>query len=351
MIPLASPRVDQSAIDAVTDLLERGVLSTNAVVAEFEDRFSDFVGRERGVAVASGSVALELALEATFDPGDSIAVSPYNCGAVLYSVLRSDLSPVFVDADLDTAALDPVALRETDAHADLDGVFVSHLFGHPARVEETLEVAASLDATVVEDFAQAPGATFAGEPVGSVGRVGVCSFGATKNLTTAEGGVVVTDDESVAEYVVEQRSNTDDVAPPPRSVRMNDVEAAIGLSQLNHYDEVLDRKRSIAAIYRGELADATVETFPVASRASHVYHAFPVLHEDADDLADHLEAEGVETSRLYDVPLHQYAAAPATSDAFPVAERLSDRVVILPIHAELSDGEARTVADAVASFP
>lgn len=348
MIPLASPRVGEDGIDRVTDLLASGMLSTGDVVAEFEDAFSSFVSRTHGVAVASGSVALELALEATFTDGDAIALSPYNCGSVLYSVQRVGLTPVFVDADPATGAIDPDALGELDA--DVDGVLLSHLFGHPADVDSVRSVAGALDATIVEDFAQAPGATVDGELIGSIGRVSVCSFGATKNLTTAEGGMVVTDETDIASYVSQQRSNTDDVTPPPRSVRMNDIEAAIGLAQLDRYDDILERKRSIAAIYRDELADVSVDLLPVAPWASHVYHAFPVLHGDADTLAAHLREANIETSRLYNKPLHEYDAAPATTESYPVAERFASEVVLLPIHAELTTEEAHTIAAAVAAF-
>ena len=347
MIPLGAPAVGDTGIDHVVELLEDGLLSTGEVVAEFEARFSSFVGRSHGVAVASGSVALELALESIFNEGDRVALSPYNCGSMLYSVLHAGLRPVFVDADHETAGIDPDALAEA---APVDGVVSSHLFGHPARISEIKEVCERLGATLVDDFAQAPGATAHGEPVGSVGSVGVCSFGATKNLTTAEGGIVVTDDPTVAEYVRDQRTNTHDVTPPPRSVRMNDIEAAIGLSQLDSYDATTDRKCAVATIYRKRLSDLPVELLPEQPWATDVYHAFPVLTPDADRLTAHLDGREIGTSRLYETPLHEYDAAPPVDGEYPVAERFADEVVLLPIHGEVTDSQARTVADAVTDF-
>jgi len=348
MIPLGSPEVDQSGIEKVGNLLDSGLLSTGEVVADFEEMFSEFSSRERGVAVASGSIALELALEATFEKGDTVALSPYNCGSVLYSVQRAGLSPAFVDADPDTAALSADALRQTD-HT-IDGILLSHLFGHPADIKAILDIADTRDATIVEDFAQAPGATVNGRPVGSFGRVSICSFGATKNLTTAEGGMVVTDNEDIAEYVTQQRSNTGDVVPPPRSARMNDIEAAIGQSQLAHYDETINRKRSVASIYREELADVSVELFPVTSWATHVYHAFSILYNNADALAAHLRKNNVGTNRLYNTPLHKYEAAPPVHDSYPITERLANEVVLLPIHGQVTDAQAHTVAETVKTF-
>lgn len=345
MIPLGAPQIDDEGVQAVVAALESGTLSVGDRVAAFEDRFCELVGREHGVAVASGSVALELALEACFDGGDRVAISPYNCGSVLYSILRVDLDPVFVDADPETAAISPAALRRRE---DIDGVVLAHLFGHPADVDGVVAAADDLNATIVEDFAQAPGATYDGRPVGAVGRVSVCSFGATKNVTTAEGGIVVTDDRAIAGYASAQRSNTDDVTPPPRSVRMNDIEAEIGLHQLDRYGDALERKRAVAAIYRDRLDG--VEMPDVAEWATHVYHAFPVLHESAHDLAAHLGANGVGTSRLYNTLLSEYDAAPSVDDEFPVARRFANETVLLPIHAGVSHALAETVAQTVDAF-
>lgn len=348
MIPLATPKVASDGINRVVNLLESGILSTGEIVSEFETQFGEYVGRECGIAVASGSVALELALEAIFEAGDSIAISPYNCGTILYSVQRADLQPVFVDADPNTASVDPARLQ--DHAVDLEGVLLSHLFGRPADVEAIRDIAASHKLTIVEDFSQAPGAMIDGEMIGAVGQASVCSFGATKNVTTAEGGIVLTDDSVVAEYIEAQRSNTHDISPPPRSVRMNDIEAAIGCSQLQTYHETLDRKRSIAAIYREQLSNVEVDLLPDPMEAKHAYQSFPIRHEDADELASFLNKNDIGTSRLYDTPLHEYKTAPPTERAFPVARQFADKVVLIPIHPQLSDNQAHTIASTVGQF-
>jgi dTDP-4-amino-4,6-dideoxygalactose transaminase len=348
MIPLGAPAISNAGIDNVVELLEDGLLSTGEMVEEFEAQFSSFVNRSHGVAVASGSVALELALEASFQESDSIALSPYNCGSVLYAVLRAGLRPVFVDADPETAGLSPDTLAEVSPPPD--GVVSSHLFGHPARINEIVETCERLGITIVNDFAQAPGVTVHSEPVGSMGTVGVCSFGATKNITTAEGGIVVTDDASVAKYISNQRTNIHDLTPPPRSVRMNDLEAVLGLSQLNSYDETLTRKRAVATIYREQLPSDSVELLPVQSCMTDVYHAFPVLTSDADDLSAYLSEQEIGTSRLYKTLLHEYAAAPPVDGEYPVARRFADEVVLLPIHGQVTNSQARTVADVVTNY-
>jgi len=346
MVSLADPQLDEQTVERVSELLRSGTLSTGRIVSEFETAFRSIADREHAAAVASGSVALETTLEALFDRGDRIAVSPYNCGAVLYSILRSGLKPEFVDAEPDTCAIDPNGLDAVGK--SLDGVVVTHLFGQPARIHDLLNVANERDITVVEDFAQAPGATVNDRPAGSFGKASVCSFGATKNITTAEGGMVLTDDESLAQRVVRGRSNTDDTMPPPRSVRMNDVEAAIGIGQLREYDDTVKQKRRIADVYRDEI---NIGRQPVVrSDATHVYHAYPLRHPDADQLADHLETHGIGTSRLYNTPLHKYEAAPHVLESYPVAEALSAEVVLLPIHGGMTMEDAHEVARVVGSF-
>ncbi|GAB3411969.1 DegT/DnrJ/EryC1/StrS family aminotransferase [Haloparvum alkalitolerans] len=346
MVPLADPQVDRETIEHVSSLLASGDLSTGEAVEEFEQTFGAFSDRKYATAVCSGSVALEMALEAVFDSGSRIALSPYNCGATLYSVLRAGLQPAFVDAEPDSCGIDPESLSTVGT--SVDGVLVAHLFGEPSRVDDLLTVSDANDITVVEDFAQAPGAEADGRVTGSIGTVSVCSFGATKNITTAEGGVVLSDDPAIEERVSRSRSNTDDVSPPPRSVRMNDIEATIGLGQLENYDETVGRKRHIAEIYR-QVSD--IGRHPATRQgATNVYHAYPIRHADADRLADHLEAHDIGTSRLYSKPLHEYDEAPSVDRSFPVAEALSAEIVLLPIHAGMSEADAKEVVATLESF-
>ncbi|KAB1194259.1 hypothetical protein GJR96_12770 [Haloferax sp. MBLA0076] len=346
MIPLGSPQIDEQTVSRVKGLLESGLLSTGEVVSEFESELCSLVGRSYGVGVSSGSIALEMALESVFESGDAIAISPYNCGAVLYATLRAGLEPVFVDAEPETCCIDPMQLANVET--ELDGILVAHLFGQPGKMDQLLSVGDDLGATVVEDFAQAPGASYRGQPVGSFGEVSVCSFGATKNLTTAEGGIIVTDNQTLSRQVSSRRSNTSDTAFLPRSVRMNDIEAAIGLGQLRNYPRVVEQKRRVAEVYLNTITTGKLPK--TIDGSTHVYHGFPLRHSEADELATHLEKNDIGTSRLYSNPLHKYKASPITDESFSVAERLSDEIVLLPIHGGISLSEAETVSSIVNAF-
>ena len=131
---------------------------------------------------------------------------------------------------------------------------------------------------------------------------------------------------------------------------MNDLEAAVGLSQLDGYDDMISRKRAVATVYRERLSALPVDLLPVQPWATDVYHAFPVLTPDADRLTAHLDDREIGTSRLYDTPLCEYDAAPPADGEYPIAERFADEVVLLPIHGQVTDSQARTVADAVTDF-
>ena len=352
MIPLGNPFVGEQEIEAVTELLAKGHLSIGDVVSTFENDFSDFIGRTGGAAVASGSVALELALSVQgFDPGDGIVLSPYNCGAILYSPMREDLIPVFADINPETCNLDPNAVRKTIIEADVpvEGMLLTHLYGLPTDYEPLAKIASEFDLTVINDFAQAPGATYQGEPVGSLGDIGVCSFGATKNITTAEGGMVVSDDPGILETVRTLRSNTgSETSELQRSVRMNDIEAAIGIEQISKYDEIKQRKRRIVSIYREGLPDEMVLQPDLSDRIDD-YHGFPIRSADRTQLINKLKNDGIATAPVYDTPLYEYDACLQSVDpsSFPNTESVADEVLLLPIHAQVTDEQAMMIVESL----
>lgn len=352
MVSLGSPRTGEEEIGAVGRLLSEGELSVGDTVEEFEDAFADFTDTGSAAMVSSGSVALELALEVSdLDDGDGVIVSPFNCAAVLYSLVRQNLRPVFCDVRSDGFNISPGHVSERLEREDAEGLLLTHLYGQPCDMDELSSIADRHGLTVVNDFAQAPGATYDGDDVATYGDVGVCSFGATKNITTAEGGAVVSDDERLTERVRRLRSNTNgDDETPLRSVRMNDLEAAIGLEQLEKYDDILAAKRRVARIYRDDLTDEVA--LPIARPdRSHVYHGFPIRTDENTELMEYLAERNVETSVVYDRPLYDYTLAPdVDTSQFPDTEDVTDSVLLLPIHSNLSRDDADEVTAAVNSF-
>lgn len=357
MIRLGGPAVDDREIAAVSEALRSGVLSTGEIVGEFESDCAAIAGRETAAAVSSGSVALELALNVSdLSDGAGIVVSPYNCAAVLYSILHEDLVPVFADIDPMTFNLDPEAVEAAikASAVPIEAVLVAHLFGQPSKMDEIERVAEHHGLVLIDDFAQAIGAKFRGQLAGSFGDMGVASFGATKNVTTAEGGVVVSDDTQLIDRIRTLRSNTN---PPVagetlRSVRMNDLEAAIGREQVKKYDDIVGRKRAVASLYDGRL-EGIVETPTALDDRTHVYHGYPIRSPLRDDLSSYLGEHDIESTAVYDTPLYDYSHVESPADnevAFPHTERAASEVLLLPIHGSLTTDDARTVADTITNF-
>jgi len=352
MVSLASPRTGEEEIEAVSALLSRGELSVGNVVEEFEDRFCEFTGMNAAAAVCSGSVALELALEVSdLEDGDKVVVSPFNCAAVLYSLVRQNLRPIFCDIRKDSYNIDPDFVENELERRDADGILLTPLYGQPCEVGRLSKIAEEYDLVVVNDFCQSPGATYNGNDIATYGDVGVCSFGATKNITTAEGGIVVSDNPDYIERVRVLRSNTKgDFESPLRSVRMNDIEAAIGIQQLKKYDGMLADRRKVAEHYLDELTSEMVLPKTRPNRTN-VYHGFPVRTQDNVGLMEYLSERGVESSVVYEKPLYNYTLSPPTdASRFPNTERVIDEVLLLPVHPNLTEDDINKVVTEVNSY-
>jgi dTDP-4-amino-4,6-dideoxygalactose transaminase len=353
MVSLASPTTGQEEIEVVSSLLSNGELSVGNVVEEFEDRFCGFTGTEDAAAVCSGSVGLELALEVSdLDGGDKVVVSPFNCAAVLYSLVRQNLRPIFCDIREDSYNIDPDFVEDELKQQDADGILLTPLYGQPCEMDTLIDIARENDLTVVNDFCQSPGAEYDGNDIATYGDIGVCSFGATKNITTAEGGMVVSDNSECIEDIRTLRSNTNgDSQTPLRSVRMNDIEAAIGIQQLKKYNDMLADRRKVAEHYLSELTSEVVlpETLP---NRTNVYHGFPIRTRDNVALREHLSENGIESSVVYEKALYDYALSPPTdASRFPNTERVTDEVLLLPIHPNLTEDDiTKVVAEVNAYF-
>lgn len=353
MINTADPDISTAEVKAVTEAMREGTLSTGDLVSEFEDKFALYIGREHGAAVCSGSVALEFALDTLdFSSGAGVVVSPRNCASVLYSILNTGLVPVYADVKADGVNIGTEgveqALKRTDCN--VEAILATHLHGTTSAIDELVDLAEKHDLELIEDISQCPGAKYRGEPAGSFGSVAVCSFGATKNLTTAEGGIVVSDDRDLIEKIRLRRSSRHGEASEPlSSVRMNDLEAAIGIEQLDRYSDMVERRRKVAEIYDDNLPDA-VTTPQYEPDASHVYLNYPTFVDDPIELSAHLQECGVRTAQ-FDKLLSEYDCSPITgSGCFPNAQRIVDEAVVLPIHSNLSKSDAIFVAESVTSF-
>jgi dTDP-4-amino-4,6-dideoxygalactose transaminase len=345
---------------AIEQVLADGQFVRGPHVAAFEAEFASYCGVAHAVGVGTGTDALHLALRALdVGGGDAVVTVPNTFAATASAVLHSGASLQLVDADPKTWMLDPARLTDAvRADGSVRAVVPVHLYGHVADVDAIAAI--DPDLLVVEDAAQAHGARAAdGRRVGSLGAAAAFSFYPSKNLgALGDGGAVVTGDERVAARVRELADHGRDGAGEHVVVgwnsRLDALQAAVLLVELQHLDEMNAARRGLVARYRAQLCDVAEVRFPeIAAGSEPVHHLLVVAVPDRDDLRVFLAARGIASAVHYPVPLHLQPALRALGYArgdFPVAEGLADSIVSLPLSPALPDRDLDDVAAAVRAF-
>jgi dTDP-4-amino-4,6-dideoxygalactose transaminase len=354
-VPLAAPDVSERAAERVASVLDSGHLAAGEEVKSFEREFAAFCGAEHAVAVANGTAALHAALAACgIGEGDTVVTTPLSFVATANAARFCGADVVFADVDPETLLLDPDAVRAVAADHDIDAVLPVHLYGLPAAMDELGAIAEEFDAVLVEDAAQAHGARYRGDPVGTIGDVGTFSFYPTKNMTTGEGGMVVTDDDAVAErarqFINHGRDDDGDHVSLGHNFRMTNLAGAVGRVQLERLPGFVRDRRGNAACLTAALADGPVETPPEPAGRRHAYHQYTVRCDDRAALVDHLDEHGVDSGVYYPRPIHEEGAYDHVDARLPVAERASESVLSVPVHPGLLRPELERVTDALAEF-
>jgi dTDP-4-amino-4,6-dideoxygalactose transaminase len=310
-------------------------------------------GVRHGIGVGSGTDALRLALAALrVGPGDEVITPAFSFVASASTILWAGATPVFVDIDPETYALDPVAL-ERAITPRTRGVVAVHLYGHPAPMDVIAPLARSRGLFVIEDAAQAIGASLHGRPAGGWGDATCLSFYPTKNLGgCGDGGMVLTDRDDVAERVRRLRHHGDGGRYRHLELgfasRLDELQAALLRVKLEHLDEWTAACRRIAARYDRLLAETPLTRPVERAGARHVYYLYTVRHPQRDALAKMLGDLGVGTAVHYPIPIPgQPMFAQYDERPWPEAWRASREVLSLPCFAELTDDEIEEVARAV----
>ena len=356
-VPIAEPALGAEERERVQEVLDSGMIADGEEVRAFEREFATACHVDHGAATSNGTTALHTALRACgIGEADTVVTTPFSFVATANAVRFCGAEPVFADVDPDTYNLDPAAVREAIEirGGDVDAILPVHLYGLPAPMAEITAIAEEYDAVVVEDAAQAHGARYDGEPVGSLGDAAAFSFYPTKNMTTGEGGMVVTDDEAVAaraaRFVNHGRDDQYDHVELGHNFRMTNIAAAIGRVQLKRLSRFVRARRDNAAALTAALDDAPVDPPTVPGGVEHAFHQYTVRTPDRDRLAAHLDDHGVDTGVYYPTPIHEQPAYEAVDERFPVAERAAEEVVSLPVHPGLSEADREAVADALALY-
>jgi len=355
-VPLAEPVVGERETAAVAAVIEDGMLADGLEVRAFEDEFAAFCDAEHAVGVANGTAALHAALIGLgVGPGDTVVTTPLSFIATANAARLVGADVAFADVDPDTGNVDPYAVdAQLREHDDAAAVVAVHLYGHPADMDALQDVTDAHGVPLVEDAAQAHGARYRGDPVGAIGDVGCFSFYPTKNVTTGEGGMVVTDRDDVRtrveRFVNHGRTADGNFAHVGHNFRMTSLAAAMGRVQLERLPDFLEARREHAAGLTDVLADTAIVAPTVAPEVDHAWHQYTVQHDDRDDLAEALAAVGVQTGVYYPRAIHQEAPYRSDGRDAPIARGLTDRVLSLPVHPALSRDDRQVLHAAIADY-
>ena len=328
-------------------------------VTAFEEEFAAFTGTLGTVGLSNGTDALRLAyLTLGVHPGDEIVTVPNTFIATTETITQAGGVVKFVDVDAGSMTMNPAALRTAITPRTV-GIVPVHLYGHPADMDPILEIAARHGLWVVEDAAQAHGATFRGRSAGSMGVLGCFSFYPGKNLgACGEAGATVGNDSRLLENIRRLREHGQakkyyhDVEG--YNGRLDAIQAAFLRIKLRHLPVWTDGRRRAAAWYREALTDVAELILPQESHdARHVYHLFVIRAERRDALQAHLSARNIGTGLHYPLPLHlqnAYRGMRLAKGAFPVAESAAERLLSLPMFPELTKSQVDQVAEAIRTF-
>lgn len=358
MIPISTVQLGSEEEERVLAVLRSGVIAQGPVVKELEDRFATLVGVEHAVAVNNGTTALIASL-AVLDlkPGDEIITSPFTFAATLNAILEAGATARFADVSDDDFCVTPESV-EALVGPRTKVLLPVHLYGQPAAMTEISRIADEHSLTIVEDAAQAHGASVDGRQAGGFG-IGCFSLYATKNLTTGEGGIITTDDASIAARLRILRNQgmrqRYEYVTAGNNYRLTDLQAAIALPQLDRYDRMVAARAENAARLSELLVGIHGLTTPAQVEGRfHVWHQYTVLlpeGTDRDAVVEGMTAAGVSTGIYYPRLVHDYPPyrdrADVILDPTPVAASVAARCLSLPVHPHLADGDVETIAGAL----
>jgi perosamine synthetase len=358
-IPVAAPMLVGREREYVLDCMDSSWISScGKYVERFESAFAEFCGTEHALACCNGTVALHLALLALgVGAGDEVIVPTLTFVATANAVTYCGARPVFVDAEPETWTLD-ANLIEARITPRTKGIIVVHLYGHPADMDAVADIARRHNLFVIEDAAEAHGAEYKGRRVGSLGDVSCFSFYGNKIIATGEGGMVATNDASVARRVAQLKGQGMDFERRywfpivGYNYRMMNLPAAIGLAQLERADWHLGRRREIASWYRERLRDLPQVSWQVEKEwARNAYWLFTVtlaesVRTERDAVIDFLEQRGIETRPVF-YPMHVLPPYRETAAhaVYPVAEEIAWRGLSLPTWGGLTRDDVDYVCD------
>ena len=363
MIPVCEPLLSGNEIEYVLNCLQSNWISSQGeYIQSFEDMFAEYCGVRYGISTTSGTTALHLALvTAGIGEGDQVIIPTFTMAATAFSVAYTGAQPVLVDAEPETWNID-VNKIEQKITQHTRAIIPVHIYGHPCDMEPIMDIAQKHDLIVIEDAAEAHGAEYKGKKAGGIGHINCFSFYANKIITTGEGGMVVTDDQLLAErakrlkdlaHSPDQRFLHTDIA---YNYRMTNIQAAIGVAQLENIDCHVEARRSHAALYNKILKDVPGIVLPTEKAyVKNVYWMYGIVINNSfginrDELMKVLFEKGIQT-RAFFIPMHKQPAlinrGLFKNEIYPVADKLGDTGLYLPSGSGLKEEDIYYICDTI----
>jgi len=341
IIPHSRPLITDSDIRAVTETLKSGQLSQGPEVVKFEKSLAEFIGKKRGVAASSGTAALHLALLGLdVKEEDEVIIPSFVCTAVLNAINYTGANPVITDIEPLTFNISVDAVKKA-VTTKTKAIIVPHMFGCPAGMDKLSE----LDIPLIEDCAQAIGATYKGQTTGSFGLISMFSFYATKVLACGEGGMVLSDSEDLISKVKDLRDydNKNDYILR-YNYKMTDIQASLGMNQLSLLEKFIEKRKEIAARYFQEFKDCDFSLPVWKDGKEHIYYRFVIkTRDDASSYVEKLQQKKVMCRRPVYKPLHLYlnlSGFPHTMDAW-------HKAISIPLYPSLKEKEIEKIVSVV----
>jgi perosamine synthetase len=357
-IPIAQPSTGTEEESAVSVVIRSGMLAQGPSVAQFEEQFARYCGVQHAIAVNSGTAALHAALAcAGIKAGDEVIVPTFSFFATASCVSMCGATPVFVDVDAKTFTIGPDRVAEA-VTKKTKAVIGVHLFGQPFDIRPVLDICEDHDLALIEDAAQAHGAQYKGKTVGGFGRAGCFSFYPTKNMTTGEGGIITTDDAAYAatlrKFINHGQSEKYRHTMIGYNYRLTDIGGAIGCEQMKKLPRFNNQRMTNAAYLDTHLSAKGLVTPYRMPDSTHVYHQYVVRVTEEfpmkrAEFMTHLANQGIGTAVHYPISIHQQPVYQEMNPSIscPVAERLSEEVLSLPVHPLVTEPMLEKICTAI----
>jgi len=364
VIPLSKPHITPADIRGVVAVLKSGQLSMGPRTEEFEKRFAQRIGTKHAIAVNSGTSGLHLALRACgIGEGDEVITTPFSFVASANCILFEKAKPVFVDIDEETFNLNP-ALVEKALTPKTKAILPVHIFGQSCDLHPIQAIAQKHTLKIIEDACEALDATHHGKKVGTFGDAAVFAFYPNKQMTTGEGGMIVTNDDTLAELCLSMRNQGRDVKNTQwlthhrlgYNYRLTEMSAALGCTQLEKLDFLLAKRTRLAKKYLKKIKKINGIILPaIRHENTHTWFVFPVRIADGisrDKVIDGLHSRGIASKAYFSPCIHLqpfYRTFGFKEGDFPIAEKISRTTLILPLYASMTKNDINAVVDALAA--